>query len=169
MLAPEGREHWVTVRDKIPAEPIQVGKNNQVSLHAEESVLSTWPVFLHWRAHLNKQWQWSKPEPFHVHCDPFTGEAPHPIFPRHIPQICSSPPPGTAPRNVLALPLVLRTLWKNAFHLNYYVSNDCSLTNVSLITVFDSLSCRCECLFVSLFLAGLVIIFLKRDYVMFAE
>lgn len=118
------------------------GKKNQVSLKhpAEGSILSTWPVFLHWRAHLNKPWQWSEPEPFHVHRDPFYSRGSTSIFPRHIPQICGSPPPGTAPRNVLALPLVLRTLWKNALHLNYYVSNDCSLTNVSLITLFDSLS-----------------------------
>lgn len=107
---------------------------------AAESVLSTWPVFLHWRAHLNKQWQWSEAEPFHVLCDPFYSRGSTSIFTWHIPQICGSPPPGTAPRNVLALPLVLRTLWKNALHLNYYVSNDCSPTNVSLITLFDSLS-----------------------------
>lgn len=48
-------------------------------------------------------------------------------------------PPGTTPRKVLALPLVLRTWWKNVPHLNYFVANDCTLTSVSLIILLTPL------------------------------
>lgn len=130
ILESEDRENLVIINPKW-----RWGKRTKHHLNIQErSLLSAQPVFLHWRAHSNKQCHWRESEPFHVHCGSIS------IFACHIPQICGSPWPGTAPRNVLALPLVLRTLWKNALHLNYFDSNDSSLTNVTLITLFDSLS-----------------------------